>query len=223
MDYCCYFKRFDNCYIILLLYVDDMLIAGSSMAEIKQLKKQLSMEFAMKNLGAAKKILGMRIERDRAVGTVKLSQESYIKKVLSRFNMQDAKAVNTPLASHFKLSKEQSPKTVEEHDSMKKISYASAVGSLMYAMVCTRPDIAHAVGVVCRYMDVPGRQHWEAVKWILRYLKGTSGNSLCFRRNDVILQGIIDADLGGDLDTRRSTTGYVYTLGGTTVNWISQL
>ena len=145
----------------------------------------------MKDLGVAKKILEMRIERDRVVGTVKLSQESYIKKVLSRFNMQDAKAVNTPLASHFKLSKEQSPKTVEEHDSMKKIPYASVVGNLMYAMVCIRPDIAHAVGVVCRYMDVPGRQHWEAVKWILRYLKGTSGKSLCFRKTNTVLQGFV--------------------------------
>ena len=78
MDHCCYFKRLDDCYIILLLYVDDMLIAGSNMAEIKKLKKQLSMEFAMKDLGAAKQILRMRIVRDRTVGTVELSQEGYI-------------------------------------------------------------------------------------------------------------------------------------------------
>ena len=96
--------------------------------------------------------------------------------------MQDAKPVNTPLASHFKLSKEQSPKTTKACESMKKTPYASAVGSLMYAMVYTRPDIAHVVGVVCRYMANPGRQHWEAVKWIIRYLKGTSGKSLCFRK-----------------------------------------
>ena len=78
--------------------------------------------------------------------------------------MQDAKPINTPLASHFKLSKEQSPKTTEDCESMKKTPYASAVGSLMYAMVCTRLDIAHAVGVVCKYMANLGRQHWEAVK-----------------------------------------------------------
>ena len=159
MDHCCYFKRLDDCYIILLLYVDDMLIAGSNMVEINKLKKQLSMEFAMKDLGAAKQILRMRIVRDRTVGTIELSQEGYIQKVLSRFNMQDAKPVNTPLASHFKLSKEQSPKTTEDCESMKKTPYASAVGSLMYAMVCTRLDIAHVVGVVCRYMANPGKQH----------------------------------------------------------------
>ena len=137
--------------------------------------------------------------------------------------MQDAKPVNTPLARHFKLSKEQSPKTAEDCESMKQTLYASVVGSLMYAMICTRPDIAHAVAVVCRYMANSDKQHWEAVKWILRYLKGTSGKSLCFKKIDIILQGFVHVDLGGDLDTRRSTTSYIYTLGGTTLSWISQL
>ena len=78
MDHCCYFKRLDDCYIILMLYVDDILIVGSNMAEIKKLKKQLLKEFVMKDLGIAKQILGMRIVRDRTVGSVELSQESYI-------------------------------------------------------------------------------------------------------------------------------------------------
>ena len=103
--YCCV-KLFDNSYIILLLYVDDMLIARSSIEEINDLKKQLSKQFAMKDLGAAKQILGMRIIRDKANGTLKFSQSKYVKKVLSRFNMNEAKLVSTPLGSHFKLSKE---------------------------------------------------------------------------------------------------------------------
>lgn len=144
------------------------------MKEIMNLKKQLANEFAMKDLGAAKQILGMRINRDRANGTLKLSQTEYLEKVLKRFNMIDAKPVSTPLASHFRLSKEQSPKTKQEKDFMAKVPYASAIGSLMYAMVCTRPDIAHAVGVVSRFMSNPGKHHWDAVKWILRYLRGTS-------------------------------------------------
>ncbi len=84
--------------------------------------------------------------------------------------MRDAKPVRTPLASHFRLSKEQCPETNEEKDFMARVPYASTIGSLMYAMVCTRLDISHAVGVVSRYMSNPGKQHWEAVKWILRYL-----------------------------------------------------
>ena len=105
-DHCCYVKFFGNSYIILLLYVDDMLIVGSNIEEINILKKQLSKQFAMKDLGAIKQILGMRIIRDNANGTLKLSQLEYVKKVLSRFNMNEAKPVSTPLGSHFKLSKE---------------------------------------------------------------------------------------------------------------------
>ncbi|KAL5745430.1 hypothetical protein ACOSP7_026576 [Xanthoceras sorbifolium] len=222
-DHCCYIKRFDNSFIILLLYVDDMLVAGSDMQEIMNLKRELSKQFAMKDLGAAKQILGMRIKRDTKSETLLLSQAEYIKKVLSRFNMQDAKPVSTPLGVHFRLSKEQSPKTEEERTHMAKVPYASAIGSLMFAMVCTRPDIAQAVGAVSRYMNNPGKIHWEAVKWILRYLRGTTNKTLCFKGGDTTLTGYVDADLAGNVDIRKSTTGYVYTLGGTAVSWVSQL
>ncbi|KAL5755348.1 hypothetical protein ACOSP7_023568 [Xanthoceras sorbifolium] len=222
-DHCCYIKRFDNSFIILLLYVDDMLVAGSDMQEIMNLKRELSKQFAMKDLGAVKQILGMRIKRDTKSGTLLLSQAGYIKKVLSRFNMQDAKPVSTPLGVHFRLSKEQSPKTEKERTYMAKVPYASAIGSLMYAMVCTRPDIAQAVGAVSRYMNNPGKIHWEAVKWILRYLRGTTNKTLCFKGGDTTLTGYVDADLAGNVDIRKSTTGYVYTLGGTAVSWVSQL
>jgi hypothetical protein len=83
--------------------------------------------------------------------------------VLERFRMQNEKPVSTPLANHFKLTKEMCPKTQEEIEYMFRVPYSSAVGSLMYAMVCTRPDITHAVGVVSRYMNNPGKEHWEAV------------------------------------------------------------
>jgi hypothetical protein len=110
----------------------------------------------------------------------------------------------------------------KEMDYMSKVPYASAVGSLMYAMVCTRPDIAHAVGVVSRYMNNPGKEHWMAVKWILRYLRGTTNQALCFGGSNIALQGYVDADMAGDRDNRRSTTGYVFTVGGTTVSWVSK-
>ena len=90
---------------------------------------------------------------------------------------------------------------------MALVPYASAVGRLMYVVVCTRPDIAHAVGVVSRYMANPGKEHWEAVKWLLRYLRGTSSTSLCFGKGKVTLQGFVDADLGGDVDSSKSTSG----------------
>ncbi|PHT54304.1 hypothetical protein CQW23_08766 [Capsicum baccatum] len=122
--------------------------ARSSMKEINSLKASLSSEFEMKDLGAAKQIFGMRISWDRSVGTLNLSQEQYVENVLDRFRVNDAKPRTTPLANHIKLSKKHSPKTAQEREHMALVSYASAVGSLMYAMTCNRPDIAHAVGVV---------------------------------------------------------------------------
>ena len=159
-DHYVYFRKLEGGgYNILLLYVDDMLVAGSNMKDIDALKKKLAESFAMKDMGAAKQILGMRISRDRKNRKLTLSQEDYIKKVLDRFRMHDAKPVGTPLAGHFKLSKEQCPQTQQEADYMSKVPYASAIGSLMYAMVCTRPDIAHAVGVVSRFLNDPRKEH----------------------------------------------------------------
>ena len=152
-DHCCYVKNLGNSFIILLLYVDDMLIVGECKQEIDKLTGELSKEFEMEDLGAAKQILGMRITRKS--GTFRLSQEEYVKKILNRFSMSDAKFVSTPLATHFKLAKEQSPTTEEEQDHMAKVPYAFIIGSLIYAMVCTRLDITHAVGVVSRYMSNP--------------------------------------------------------------------
>jgi len=137
-DHCVYIKRCDQGkYIIFLLYVDDMLIVGHDKNKINRLKKDLGSKFAMKDLGLAQQILGMQIMRDRKNKRLWLSQEKYIKKVLHRFNMKDAKPVGTPLATHFKLSTELCPNNDKEKDEMRKIPYASAVGSLMYAMVCT--------------------------------------------------------------------------------------
>ena len=144
--------------------------------------------------------------------------------MLKIFNMEDAKEVSTPLASHFRLTKEMCPKVQEEVDKMSNIPYSSVVGSLMYAMVCTWPDISHAVGVVNRYMSNPGMEHWSVIKWIiLRYLRGTTTKALCFIGSSSTLSGFFDSDLAGDVDTRRSTIGYVFTIGATAVSWISRL
>ena len=107
---------------------------------------------------------------------------------------------------------------------MENVPYLSAVSSLMYAMVCTRPDITHAVRVVSRYMSNPGWEHWQAVKWILRYLKDTRGLQLCFGGDSKLtIEGYVDADHAGCSDTRKSTTGYVFTIGGGAVSWMSRL
>ncbi|KAL2249801.1 UNVERIFIED_CONTAM: Retrovirus-related Pol polyprotein from transposon TNT 1-94 [Sesamum indicum] len=223
-DHCCYMKRFDEFFIILLLYVDDMLIVGSNVKEINRLKDQLSRKFDMKDLGKTRQILGMKITRDKCTGKLWLSQSDYIEKVLCRFKMKNAKPVRMSLENQFKLSNSDSPQTDSERAKMRVTPYASAIGSLMYAMICTRPDIAHAVGVVSRFMSNPGVMHWEAVKWILRYLRGTKDRALVFGKGKLTLFGFVDADFAGsDYDKRRSTTGYVFTYGGTAVSWVSKL
>ncbi|CAL1383494.1 unnamed protein product [Linum trigynum] len=138
-----------------------MLIVGRNVGEIDRLKKELSKSFAMKDLGPAKQILGMRISRDRRNGKFWLSQERYIERALERFNMSKAKAVSTPLGGHFKLSVKHCPTSDEEKEAMKNVPYASIVGSLMYAMVCTRPDIAHAVGLLVGFFPIRGKNIGE--------------------------------------------------------------
>ncbi|GJV88834.1 retrovirus-related pol polyprotein from transposon TNT 1-94 [Tanacetum coccineum] len=223
----CWYKRFDS-FIRSLEY--NRLLAdpcayfkSPNKNRINKLKAQLAREFEMKDLGPANKILGMQIHRDRVSRKIWLSQKSYVKKILQRFNMQDCKPILTPFPTDVKLSSKMSPSSEKERMEMSRVPYASAVGSLMFAMICTRPDIAHAVGVVSRYMAEPGRGHWEAVKRILRYIKGTSDVALCFGDSDLIVTGYVDSDYAGDLDGSKSTTGYVFTLSGGTVSWVSKL
>ena len=130
----------------------------------------------------------MQILHDRKAKKLWLSQEKYVERVLERFNMKHAKPVSTPLGGHFKLSKKSCPSSNKEKENMASIPYSSAVGSLMYVMVCTRPDIAYAVGVVSRFMVNPSKEHWEAVKWIFKYLRGSSNSCLSFGSSKPVLE-----------------------------------
>ncbi|KAG8490786.1 hypothetical protein CXB51_014006 [Gossypium anomalum] len=137
--------------------------------------------------------------------------------------MASAKPVSTPLAAHFRLSSALSPQSDDEIEYMSHVPYSSAVGSLMYAMVCSRPDLSYAVSAVSRYMANPGKEHWKAVQWILRYLRGTTDVCLQFGRTEDRVIGYVDADFAGDLDRRRSLTGYVFTIGGCAISWKATL
>ena len=100
--------------------------------------------------------------------------------MLDKFGMLNSKHVTTPLALHFKLSKIQATQTEEDWEYMGNVPYANTVGSLMYGMICSRPDLAHGVSVINRFMGNPGREHWEATKWIMRYLKWTEHFALLY-------------------------------------------
>ena len=133
--------------------------------------------------------------------------------------MHDAKPVSTPLAAHFRLSSDLCPTSDDDIEYMSRVLYSSAISSLMYTMVCSRPDLSHALSVVSRYMANPGKEHWRAVQWIFRYLRGTSSVCLQFGKSRDGLVGYVDSDHAGDLDKRRSLTGYVFTVGGCAVTW----
>ena len=159
-NHCVFVKKFPGGkYIILLLYVDDMLIVGHDKNDIQSLKRELSKSFAMKGLVPTKQILGMKIVRDRKNGKLWLSQQKYIEKVLDRFNVKNSKPLSTPLAGHFRLSSKDYPINEYEKEEMQKIPYSFPVGSLMYVMVCTRPNIAHEVGVVSHFLANPRKEH----------------------------------------------------------------
>ena len=165
----------------------------------------------------------MQILRGRKAKKLWLSQKKYIERVLERFNMKHAKPVSTPLGSHFKLRKRTCSSSKKEKEDITSTIYSLAVGSLMYAMVCTQPDIAHAVGVVSRFMVNPGKDHWEAVKWIFRYLRGSSKLFLTFGDFKLVLEGYVDANWAGDLNGRKSTSRYLFTFAGGAVSWQSRL
>ena len=166
------------------MYVDDILLATNDIGMLHKTKRFLSKNFEMKDLGDASFVLGILIQRDRSRGILGLSQRNYIDKVLKRFGMQDSKPGDTPVAKGDKFSLNQCPKNNLEVKEMQKIPYASAVGSLMYAQVCTRPDIAYIIGMLGRYLSNPGMDHWKAAKRVMRYLQRTKDHMLTYRRSD---------------------------------------
>lgn len=207
---------------IVAVYVDDLLIAGST-ALVASVKAALAQRFEMKDLGSVHWLLGIEVKRSG--GCFALSQSKYIGEVLQRFGMADAHPVCTPMDPSVHLSKDMEPSTEDERRAMASVPYRSAVGSIMYAMVGTRPDIAAAVGAVSRFMATPGQRHWTAVKRVLRYLKGTASWALHIGGASpglVTLHGYCDADWAGDIDDRRSTTGYYFSLGSGSVTWNSK-
>ena len=141
--------------------------------------------------------------------------------------MKDSKPMKVPIPVGVKLFAEQRPKTQEEEKDMYSVPYESEVGSLMYAMLCTRPDIGNVVGVLSRFMPKPGKEHWTSVRRVFRYFHGTSDYDLRYQGRlglDRVLDicGFVDAKWARDLDQRRSTSGYVFSLFGGEVSWMSK-
>jgi hypothetical protein len=222
VDQCTYLKMSGSNFTILVLYVDDILLASNSLDMLHESKRLLSHNFDMKDLGEASYVIGIEIHRDRINGTLGLSQKAYIDRVLTRFNMQHSSPSVAPVVKGDVFGSFQCPKTEDEKAQMRMIPYASVVGSLMYAQVCTRPDIAYVTGMLGRYLSNPGLDHWKAAKKVLRYLKGTKDYKLTYRRSDVLeVVGYSDSDFAKCKDDRKSTSGYIFMLAGGPISWKS--
>jgi Reverse transcriptase (RNA-dependent DNA polymerase) len=184
--------------LIVTVDVDDLTIAGNSKESIQRFKNELKTTFKIKDLGDLHWLLGIEVKRDRESRTISFSQCAYIERILERFNLQDANPLSTPLDPYHKLSLAQSPSTSRHYEAMCGVPYREAIGSLMYVAQGTRPDISFMVSFLAQFMQNPGRPHWEAVKRVFRYLKGTKGMS----RHWWIAKGP-----GGILGSRLGITG----------------
>lgn len=212
-DKCVYSKFKNNKGVIICLYVDDMLIFGSDLDQINNTKKFLCETFDMKDLGQADVILGVKIIRSNE--GIMLSQSHYVEKVLRKFNHFDCTPVSTPFDPSTKLMP-------NDGRAFSQNQYASAIGSLMYCMTCTRPDIAFAVGKLSRYTSNPSREHWKAIFRVFKYLKKTIDYGLCYSGYPNVLEGYTDASWITESDDHASTSGWIFTLGGAAISWGSK-
>jgi len=205
-----------NMYIA--VYVDDLLIVGPSIAEIKKIKRSLRNRFQMTDLGPCSYYLGMSVQRDRQNRILYLSQEAYIDKVAHQFGISNGAPLSTPIETS--PLPENNPGYSCPPD--QRIIYQRIVGSLMYIMLGTRGDIAYAVSMASRHLANPGPQHLKLARRILRYLNGTKGLRLTYKGQPQMLKGFTDADWGGCRDTRRSTAGYLFNIGSGAISWQSK-
>ena len=203
--------------IYILVYVDDILIAGKAKESVNSVKSSLQAIFDIRDLGDAGTFIGMEIMRDRQAGSLKISQKRMASELVTKYGLNDSKIKDTPLSTNIKLSKSDGVLLDKE-----KFRYSELVGSLLYLSVCTRPDISQAVGALSRYMATPTEAHWQAAKAVVRYIAGTTDCGITFNKRSGLL-AYCDADFAGDLDSRRSTTGYVFTLSGGIISWSSRL
>ena len=221
-DHCLFIKG--NLWV--LVYVDDALIMGPRQ-EIDAFKKALAQVFAVRDLGNAKYYLGTQIQRNHNEFTLKINQELYVEKVLEKAKMQDSYQNSIPMDIGMRNVMR---KNAGQAESSEISQYRSGIGSIMYTMTQTRPDLAYAIGKLAKYTANPSHLHLKALAYMQRYLRGSSGSGIVYskhldqedpRRPKGLDQvyGYTDSDFAGDLDTRKSTSGYVFLLANAAVTW----
>ena len=217
-DPCLYTRgRVDNDdYAILVFWVDDIIVGGKTDTNINSVKTLLQEKFNMDDRGQLQWFLGIDFKRLND-GRYQINQQRYAEQILKRYGMAECKPASTPSGSDTHLQKA----TDDEHEQVhiSKFPYREIVGSLIYLMTATRPDISWSVSKLSQYLDKPGPAHVTAVKRLLRYIKATLSHTLIYSPSDGVLRGYSDSDWAGDTDDRRSTTGFVTTLGSCPISW----
>ena len=224
VDPCLYVRIAAGVTTLAAFWVDDGLIMSTDPQECINLVNALAVNVEVSSK-PADHFVGLNIDRDRGNRKLYLSCPSFIEKLLAKFQMSQCHPLTVPADPHTRLSKAMAPQTPVERDRMQKVPFRMLVGSLMYIATTFRPDIAFAVNVVARFCQNPGNAHWQAAKRIARYLAGTCRHGLCFSGGAaavIELTGFSDADFAGDLDSRRSTTGWAFLINGTAVSWRSK-
>ena len=214
----CVFVRVDGTDVIVVaVYVDDLIVLAKVQETMGRVKKSLTAQFKMKDLGKLHYCLGISIEQDEDQKCIRMHQKQYISATLEKYGLSDAKVVATPADNNVNLKKDDGVSNTVD-----PTLYQSMVGSLLYAAIATRPDIAQAVGVVSKFSSKPNEAHLTAVKRILRYLKGTGDLALKYEKSKGVLVGYSDADWAGDMDDRHSTSGNLFLMAGGSISWLSK-
>uniref|UniRef100_A0AAV1UWJ1 Integrase catalytic domain-containing protein n=1 Tax=Peronospora matthiolae TaxID=2874970 RepID=A0AAV1UWJ1_9STRA len=216
-DPCLYIKVIDGHCVLVLVYVDDVLVTGSSLELIAQTKADLKTRFEMTDSGKCTFVLGIKLV-DESDGSVTMCQRRYVNDILKRFGMDECKATASPVDLSTRLVASSEAAKID-------VPFREAVGALMHLTTATRQDIAYAVGYVSRFMENPQQEHWTAVKRIFRYLQGTNSHGLRFQPSDKIdFRGYSDADWASDHADRKSTSGYTFMLmGAPEGKWVHRL
>lgn len=202
--------------IHVLLYVDDLLVIGKNAEITRKIGEQLNQYFEMTDLGDVKHYLGIQVER-KEDGSFLIHQQTKIHHMLKEHGMLEAKPVATPMETGFLSNNVDSSRLPNNKQ------YRQAVGSLLYFSTVSRPDIALSVGILCRQVERPTESDWNTVKRVMRYLVSTINQKLLLPAGgDLVLKGFIDADWAGDRKDRKSTSGFLFQLGDTTVSWSSK-
>ena len=209
-----YVKRKNDCIVVILIYVDDLIIGGDSMDEIRNLKKNLEMQFHMKDLGDLRYFLG--IEMIKSEIGIYMLQKQYTTTMLKKYGMLECKPIGVPVDKNYKLRADLGAKIEDVN------MYRSMVGSLIYLTI-TRPDLSYRVGLVSQFMQQPAKSHFDCIRRILRYVKATQNYGLFYRADlDLKLEGYTDADWAGSQTNRSSTSGYIFTLRSAGISWSSK-